>query len=154
AVEANRPLWTETLTTRHRIAGLMGEPTWAHHAMEPKMAKTPERVRAFYDELLPALGATVARELAAMAERLHADGHDGPVAGWDWRYYDEMIRRSDYGVDQERVSEFLPIDRVLDGMFAITGDVLGLDYRELADPRGWADDVRLFEIRDRSSGAP
>jgi Zn-dependent oligopeptidase len=76
AVEENRPLLDEALDLRRRIAALLGEPTWAHHAMELKMARNPERVRTFYEELLPSLAGTVRRELdrrcsrpTAMADR-------------------------------------------------------------------------------------
>ncbi|MDQ2689214.1 MAG: M3 family metallopeptidase, partial [Chloroflexota bacterium] len=63
AVETNRALLEEALDLRRRIAALHGEPTWAHHAMELKMAKRPERVRAFYAELLPSLASKVREEL-------------------------------------------------------------------------------------------
>ena len=152
ALEANRPLLDEALDLRRRVADLMGEPTWAHHAMELKMARTPERVREFYDELLPTLGSQVRRELDRLGERLHADGHDGPITAWDWRYYDEALRRSEYGVDQNRISEYLPLDQVMDGMFAITGEVLGLTYRAVDETHAWHDSVRLYEISDRASG--
>ena len=130
----------------------MDEPTWAHHAMELKMAKSPERVRAFYQELLPSLAGTVRRELDKLGSRLEADGHDGPVTASDWRYYDDVLRREEYGVDQNLVSEYFALDAVMDGMFAITGDVLGLDYREVPDANAWHESVRLYEIRDRASG--
>ena len=152
AVESNRPLLEEALELRRAVARLLGEPTWAHHAMELKMARTPDRVRAFYDELLPSLGAQVRRELDALAERLHADGHDGPITAWDWRYYDEALRRTDYGVDQNAISEYLPLERVMEGMFAITGEVLGLEYRPVENAGAWHESVRLYEIRDRASG--
>jgi thimet oligopeptidase len=152
AVDANRPLLDEALDLRRRVAVLLGEPTWAHHAMEVKMAKQPERVRAFYDELLPTLAAQVRVELDALGDRLHADGHDGPITAWDWRYYDEALRRTDYGVDQNLVGEYFPLEPVMDGMFAITGEVLGLDYRVVHDTRAWDPAVRLYEILDRASG--
>jgi thimet oligopeptidase len=153
AAAANRPLLDEALDLRRRVAALLGEPTWAHHAMELKMAKNPERVRVFYDELLPTLEAQVRWELDALGDRLRADGHDGPVTAWDWRYYDEALRRGEYGVDQNLIAEFLPLEPVLDGMFGITGDVLGLDYRVVDDARAWDPSVRLYEVLDRASDA-
>jgi thimet oligopeptidase len=153
AAAANRPLLDEALDLRRRVAALLGEPTWAHHAMELKMAKNPERVRAFYDELLPTLEAQVRRELDALGDRLRADGHDDPVTAWDWRYYDEALRRSEYGVDQNLIAEYFPLEPVLDGMFAVTGDVLGLDYRVMDDARAWDPSVRLYEVLDRASDA-
>ena len=152
AVDANRPLLDEALTLRRRVAELMGEPTWAHHAMELKMARSPERVANFFEELLPSLAAQVGRELDGLAERLHADGHGGPITAWDWRYYDVALRRGEYGVDQNAISEYFPLDRVMDGMFEITGDALGLDYRRVAETGAWHDSVSLYEIRDRATG--
>jgi Zn-dependent oligopeptidase len=153
AVDTNRPLLDEALDVRRRIAGLLGHPTWANHAMEVKMAREPARVREFYATLLPALEEKVRGELEALRSRLAADGHDGPVTAWDWRYYDESLLRDDYGVDQDRISEYLALEQVVDGMFALTGDVFGLDYRTVEDVRGWHPDVRAYEILDRASGA-
>jgi len=152
AVSTNRPLLQEALDLRRGIAALMNEPTWAHHSMELKMAKSPERVRAFYEELLPSLAGAVRRELDTLATRMEADGHAGPITAWDWRYYDDVLRREEYGVDQNLVSEYFALDAVMDGMFAITGDVLGLDYREVPDTNAWDESVRLYEIGDRASG--
>jgi thimet oligopeptidase len=154
AVTANRPLLKEALELRREVARLLGEPTWAHHAMELKMARTPDRVRVFYDELLPTLAEQVRSELETLGDRLRADGHDGPITAWDWRYYDEALRRTDYGVDQNAISEYLPLERVMGAMFAITGEVLGLEYRTVDEARAWHESVRLYEIRDRASGEP
>lgn len=154
AVAANRPLLEEALELRRGIATLMGERTWAHHAMELKMAGTPERVSAFYAELLPTLQAKVGRELDRLGERLHADGHEGPISAWDWRYYDDALRRGEYGVDQNRISEYFALDRVMEGMFTITGEVLGLEFAVLDDVSAWHESVRAYEIRDRASGEP
>jgi thimet oligopeptidase len=152
AVDANRPLLSEALAVRRQIAHLFGQPTWAHHAMELKMAGTPERVRAFYDELLPPVAAATRRDVDELAARLLADGHDGPLTAWDWRFYDNRLRQTDYGVDQEQVSEYFPLEQSIEGMFAITGEVFGLEYRVVPDARAWHESVRLYEIRDRSTG--
>ena len=152
AVDLNRPLLEEALDLRRRMAALLGEPTWADHAMEVKMARTPARVRAFYEELLPSLEGTVTGELDVLRQRMEADGHDGPITLWDWRYYDETLRREEYGLDQERVAEYLPLEPAIEGMFALTGEVFGLEYRQVPDARAWHESVRLYEILDRESG--
>ena len=146
AVDINRPLLDEALEIRRKIAGLFGQPTWAHFAMELKMARRPERVRDFYAELLPRIESPVRAQLDAMAERMRADGHDGPISAWDWRYYDEGMRRSDYGVDQNKVSEFFELDPTMQGMFDITGEVFGVEYRQVGETRAWHESVRLYEI--------
>jgi thimet oligopeptidase len=152
AVDVNRPLLDEALAIRRQIADLFGAPTWAHYAMEVKMARRPERVRQMYDELLPRVEPRIRSELEVLGERLRADGHDGTITAWDWRYYDELLRRTEFGVDQNRVSEYFALDPVMEGMFAITGEVLGVDYRQVGETGAWHESVRLYEIVDRASG--
>ena len=152
AVEANRPLLEEALRLRQQAAALLGFPTWAHYAIEIKMAETPEAVAAFYDDLVPRLTTVRDRELAVLAERMHGDGYEGAITAWDWAYYDEQLKRDEYGVDANLVAEYLPMEACLEGMFALTGDVLGLDYRRVSDDTVWHPSVELYEITDRASG--
>lgn len=152
AVEHNRPLLEEALGLRRRIAELLGHPTWAHHAMELKMAGSPERVRDFYAGLLPHLSVQVRRELDVLEGRMHLSGEDGAVMPWDWRYEHEALRRAEHGLNQNEIAEYFPLEAVMDGMFELTGEVLGLSYRTVDDARAWHPDVRLYEITDRTSG--
>ena len=152
AVDQNRPLLEEALELRRRIAAILRMPTWAHFAMEPKMARDPSRVEAFYAELIPALRDAASREARALGQRMADDGVDGALQTWDWLFYDMAQQRAEHGVDGERVSEYLPLDHVWQGLFEITGEVLGLDYHRVDDARAWHPDVQLYEIRDRSSG--
>ncbi len=152
AVDANRALLDEAIQHRQRMAVLLGHPTWAHHAMEVKMAGEPERVEAFYQQLVPPLQAAARREMAEMEMLLAADGESPPVQTWDWLYYDTQQARDQHGVDQNEVSEYLPLDGVLQGMFDLTGEVFGLDYRRVEDAKAWHPSVQLFEVLDRESG--
>jgi thimet oligopeptidase len=152
AVDGNRPLLTEALEVRRRIAALLDHPTWAHYAMEVKMASNPERVRDFYEQLVPPLEAAARREVQVLRGMHAAAGAGDAVQPWDWSFYDTRQSREDHGVDQQAVSEYLPLDSVLDGMFALTGEVFGLDYERVPDANAWDPSVTLFRIRDRASG--
>ncbi len=99
AVEANRPLLEEAIAHRQTIAELFGQPSWAHHQLEEKMAKTPEAVLRFYAGLVPGLTELGQTEKGKLAEMLGADGHDDELQSYDFRYYDTQLRKRDYGVD-------------------------------------------------------
>ncbi|MDP8959563.1 MAG: Zn-dependent oligopeptidase [Actinomycetota bacterium] len=148
AVEANRPILEEALEVRGRLARLLGYPSWAHYAMEVKMAQAPEVVEAFYGELLPGLRTKAEPELTAMRQALAAESGDETLQSWDWRYYDTQIRRSQFGIDPNQVAEFFPLAQVFDGMLELTAEVFGLQYRPVPDARAWHPDVLLFEILD------
>lgn len=152
AVPTNRPLLEEALAIRHRIAGLFGLPTWAHYALEIKMAGSPERVEEFYEQIVPPLRAAAEHEVAQLQERAARDGVIGPIQPWDWTYYDNQQSREEHGVDQNLVSAYLPLEPVIDGMFELTAEVFGLEYRKVPDAKAWHPDVTLYEIHDKASG--
>jgi thimet oligopeptidase len=161
AADANTPLLTEAVQIRRKMAELFGLPTWAHHAMEVKMAKEPGAVETFYDSIVPQLSQKAADDIAVMTEMLRADdaASDPELGGdqlqsWDSSYYTTQLRKRDYGIDQNEVAKYFPLERVVDGMFEITGEVFGLEYCRVEDARAWHPDVYLYEIRNTGSTEP
>jgi thimet oligopeptidase len=147
AVEVNRPLLEEALRLRRRVAAVLGYPTWAHYAIEVRMAGTPDRVEALYDRLLPSIQDTARSEHAEL--RRIAGVSDLQV--WDVPYADAALQRERYGVDQDRIAEHLPLDAALAGMFEVTAEVLALRYVEVPDAGAWHPSVRLYQVRDARS---
>ena len=84
AMDANRPILDELLATRRQHAAVLGYASWAHYRIEPKMARTPERVEALIASVLPALSALADREYAVMATMLERDTGDNRLQRWDW----------------------------------------------------------------------
>ena len=154
AVEANRPLITEAIDIRRRLAALLGYPTWAHFSMEVKMARDPGAVEQFYKDLLPGLQRLAQDEYAAMTAILAEDHPGDPLQPWDTAFLDNQQRKRDFGVDQLAVAEYFPLDDVVDGMFRLTGEVFGLEYRRVPDARAWHPDVVLYEIREAGGDKP
>ena len=153
AREANEPLLAEALEIRRRIATLLGYPSWAHHAIEVKMAGDPEAVRRFYDDLVPPLRARLADEVARLEEILREDGEEPPLRTWDWRYCDTRLRRRDFAVDPDELKQYLPLEAVFDGLLGLCAEVFGLVFERVADAAAWHPDVVRFRVWDAASGA-
>ena len=66
-----------------------------------------------------------------MTELLREDHPDADLGTWDIGYLETQLRRRDYGVDPDEVRQYFSLEQVVDGMFAITGDVFDLDYRTI-----------------------
>jgi thimet oligopeptidase len=73
AVAENRPILEEAVRLRARIADLFGQPSWAHHQLEERMAKEPTRVEDFYSELVTPLTDAGRIEIAEMTEMLREE---------------------------------------------------------------------------------
>ncbi len=149
----NRKLLAEAIRHRARIAELLGQPSWAHHRLEERMAGEPAAVWELYDGLVPALTAAGREEIGVMQRMLADDvgDDDAVVQRWDWRYYHTRLQREQHGIDNDEVAAHFPLEQVLDGLFDLTGDVFGIDHEPL-DADVWHEDVRSFTIRDRASG--
>lgn len=151
-VEENRPVLEETVAKRLEVARLFDLPSWAHHRMQTKMAADPEAVFAFYDDLVPPLTEKARDELAVLEALLAADGEAGPFLRSDYSYYEEVLRRSEYGVDQHEVSQYFELEATMAAIFDITGSVFGLTYERVADAPTWHEDAVLYSVSDASSG--
>jgi thimet oligopeptidase len=149
AVEENAPILEEAVGIRHRIAEIFGLPSWAHYGMEVKMAKQPEAVEEMYAGIVPGLTELGQQEVADLATALEGDG---PPRPWDHRFLHTKIRKERFGIDLSEVAEYFPLNQVLDGMFQITQEVFGLEYRKIADPKAWHPDVVAYEVFDATSG--
>ncbi len=152
AAEINRPILEEAIRLRDQIARDFGVPSWAHHQLEERMAKTPEAIADFYKNLLPPLTDQGTSDIAAMRARLQEDAGDDQMQVWDWRYYDTQQRKTDYGVDPFEVAAYFPMDSVLDGMFELVQTTFGLTVEEQDAVGAWHPDVRLFVMSDTGSG--
>jgi thimet oligopeptidase len=154
AAAENRGLLAEAVELRSRIARILGHASWADHAMETKMAKRPKAVAEFYASIGPGLTEMGRRELNAMQALLEADHPGDQVQVWDWSFYHDQQKRTDFGVDQNEVAAYFPLERVIDGMFELTAEVFGLEYRRIDATLAWHPDVALYEIRDRGAHRP
>ncbi|CAN5870038.1 oligopeptidase A [soil metagenome] len=152
AVAENRPLLEEAIQLRDEIANAFGLSSWAHHQLEEQMAKTPEAIFEFYENLLPPLTEQGKADVGEMASLLASDDGDNEVQVWDWRFYDTQQRKTDYGVDPFEVAAYFPLDAVLDGMFELVQETFGLTFEEVDAEAAWHPDVRLFSMSDTASG--
>ena len=151
AAAANSELLNEAVEVRWEMARRLGYSTFADYAMEAKMAD-PTAVADFYSSVLPGLTELGQNELAALQKLMEQDGIDGRLQQWDWSYYDATQRKRDYGVDDNEVAEYFPLEAVVAGMFDICGDMFGIEFAEVADAGAWHPDVAVYTISDRSSG--
>jgi thimet oligopeptidase len=157
AARLNLPIFAEALKLRLQAARLLGYATHAAYATEENMAKNPKVINAFLERLrakLKPLGQDELDVLLAFKRAMEGRTSDGVLHAWDWRYYDNLLKRTKYEVDQEKVREYFPADLVVERMLEFYQKLLGVRFRQIPDAVTWHPDVKLFEITDASGGAP
>lgn len=150
----NLELLNEALVLRQKAAKLLGYPTHADYVLEVNMAKTPKTVADFEQRLIAALKPRLAADTAKM-EALKAKetgGKDRRINSWDWRYYLNEIKKSEYALDDELVRAYFPADVVMQGMFEVYQRLFSVEFKELPLTDAWADGVKLYEVREQGGG--
>jgi Zn-dependent oligopeptidase len=157
ASRQNLPVLAEVLALRLKAANLLGYPTHGHFILEDRMAKDPKTVAAFISRLRRKLVIPGADELATLRSLksvFEGSASDGRFNVWDWRYYDNQLKKAKYAVDSRRIREYFPADYVTEQMLVVYQKLLGLKFRRIEDAAAWHPDVKLFEIVDAAGGEP
>jgi hypothetical protein len=111
-VPRNEEVLRAAIAARDEAAHLIGYPTWADYVLADRMAATPARVRSFLDDLDAKLLPRAADDLAALAALKARTTHEraASIDPWDVAYYDNLLRKTKYAVDADRVREYFPVD--------------------------------------------
>jgi len=162
AKEKNVPLLNQMLTLRNKIALRLGYKSWDDFQTEPRMAKTGAAAQKYIDDLVAGIEPKFAAELSELQKmkQLDAQPSEGGAFAtpriniWDWRYYQNQLKKQKFAVDAEALRNFFPFQKVLDGMFAIYQRIFGLKFEQIAVPYKWIDDLQLWVVSDATSGEP
>ena len=135
---------------RHERANLLGYKSHADFVLEERMAESPEKVKAFLQDLLakakPAAHKEFA-ELSAFAKEL--DGLDH-LEKWDGAYYSEKLKQKLFNLDDEKLKPYFKLENVLNGAFTIAGKLYGLKFEEVQDIDKYHKDVTTYEVKDEN----
>ena len=141
----NRGIAAETLSLRAERAALLGYASFADFKLEPEMAKTPAAVR----DLLMRVWAPARTRANADAEVLEAmmqaDGVNGDLEPWDWRYYSEKRRKAEHDLDESLLKPYLGLEAMIGAQFDCANRLFGLEFRPLDIPL-YHKDARAWEV--------
>ena len=149
----NSAVMAELLALRHEEAQLLG---YRHHAdvsLVPKMAKSPEQVVAFLQDLAvkarPYAEQDV-RDLRAFAAETLA--LTDPQA-WDWPFIGEKLKEARYAFSEQEVKTYFTAPKVLAGLFQIIETLFEVAIRPDKAPV-WHPGVQFFRIERSTPQGP
>ncbi|UWQ90675.1 M3 family metallopeptidase [Rhodobacteraceae bacterium M382] len=139
----NRAIAAEILTLRQERAQLLGYDSFADYKLETEMAKTPSAVEQLLMDVWGPAKTQADRDAQVLTEMMHADGINGELEPWDWRYYAEKRRKAEHDLDEAELKPYLQLDRMIEACFACANRLFGLEFAPLdvslyhADCRAW-----------------
>lgn len=149
--DKNITILKRILSLRQRNAKLLGYKTFAHYAIEDRMAKSPENVMNFLNGIVHKVekGAQRDKEELLAFKRSFTKNEAATIEYYD-SYYVSQLEKQKYAVDSEKIREYFPFEKVRTGVFDVYQKLLGVKFVKNTDYPLWHTDAELYEIKDKS----
>jgi peptidyl-dipeptidase Dcp len=141
----NRAIAAETLALREERARLLGYDSFAAFKLDTEMAGKPGNVRDLLMQVWEPAKAQAERDAERLTEMMQAEGVNGDLEPWDWRYYSEKRRVAEHDLDEAELKPYFQLDRMIEAAFDCAHRLFGLDFAPLDVPM-YHPDVRAWEV--------
>ena len=133
---------------RHQRANLLGFQTHAHFILEERMAKSPEKVHDFLNEMLEKAKPAAEKEFQELEQfAKELDGIDH-LEKWDSAYYAEKLKQKRFQLDDEQLKPYFKLDNVIHGVFTVAKKLYDLHFKEVFDIDKYHEEVKTYEVYD------
>ena len=141
----NRAIAAEILQLRQERAQLLGYDSFAAYKLETEMAKTPERVKDLLWQVWTPAKVQAEADAATLTKMMQADGINGELQPWDWRYYAEKRRQAEHDLEEAALKPYLSLDAMIEAAFGVANRLFGLEFTPL-DIALYHPDCRAWEV--------
>lgn len=150
----NRPVVTRLAGLRAERAHILGYENYAEYALEERMIGSPQNALDMLTDIVDAVVANTLLEQEILERKATESGDDFEFKPWDWAYYAEKVRASEYELDEDEVRQYFEFDRVLhDGVFYAMELVYGITFEPRDDIPAYHDDVAVYEVFDNDGSS-
>ena len=141
----NAPLMEEILALKKELAQLLGFESYAHLSVEKKMARSPEEVMEFLQNLAAKSYPQAKQEFAELEEFAQQQGVDN-LEPWDIGYYSEKLRLANYNLSQEELRPWFPAGKVLEGLFNVSSQLFNVEFKQDTQVATWHKDAHYYQV--------
>jgi thimet oligopeptidase len=145
----NPTILKEILIYRNKKKDILGFDTYAKYALDDKMAKLPDNVWKFENQLLENIRSkmkTDYNELVVIKKNLSNDKIVGNVYPWQSSYYNHILLKTKYNVDDELVKEYFELNNVIKGIFQLCEKMFGISFEEKTTANTWHHEVKSYNL--------
>ncbi len=141
----NRAIVTEILALRAEKAGLLGYQSFAEFKLETEMAKTPDAVRDLLMQVWKPAREKAKQDAGVLSQMMQADGVNGDLEPWDWRFYSQRRRKGEHDLDEAEIKPYLQLDNMIEAAFDCAQRLFGVTFQPL-DITLYHPDARAWEV--------
>jgi len=144
----NNKIISKIAALRVKRANLLGYNTHADFVLERNMAKKPQNVYQFLNDLWKPALKRAKTEVADMQTIIDREGHKFKLEAWDWWYYAEKVKMEKYALDDAMIRPYFKMENVRRGAFDVAEKLYGIKFVPRNDIQVYHPDVEVFEVLD------
>jgi len=144
----NTALIPEILALRAERAALLGYDRFADFKLADSMAGSPAAVAGLLAEVWEPAKRRACAERDRLRACARAEGFNGTLAAWDWRYYAEKVRSADYDLDEAETKPYFVLENIQLAAFDTATRLFGVTFTHRPDIPVYHPDVRAYEVCD------
>ncbi|MEJ2105585.1 MAG: M3 family metallopeptidase, partial [Ignavibacteriaceae bacterium] len=144
----NKKIFARIVILRVQKANLLGYKTYADFVLQKKMAKTPDNVYSFLNDIWKPTVRKAKSEAEEMQKIIDAEGEKFKLEPWDWWYYAEKVKKEKYDLDEEMLRPYFKLENVIIGAFTVANKLYGLQFIKRDDIQVYNPEVIVFEVKE------
>lgn len=144
----NKKILSRIASLRVDRANLLGYNTHADYVLEKNMAKNPETVYKFLNDLWAPALKRAKMEVDDMQKIIEGEGNNFKLEAWDWWYYAEKLKKEKYDLDEEMLRPYFKLENVLQGVRDVASKLYGIQFVERTDIQTYHPDVKVLEVTE------
>ncbi|MBI5020722.1 MAG: M3 family metallopeptidase [Ignavibacteriales bacterium] len=129
-------------------ANLLGFKTHADFVLDRYMAKKPENVYKFLNDLWKPALKRAGTEIQDLQTLIDKEGNGFKLEAWDWWYYAEKVKKEKYALDEEMLRPYFKMENVRQGAFDVAEKLYGIKFIERNDIQVYHPDVKVYEVKE------
>lgn len=146
----NTLILRDIANVRLEIAQIMGKKNFAEYQLQNTMAKTPEDVMDFLENLRKAYSEPMKVELKEIEEYARAsEGSDFKLAAWDYSYWADRLKNERYAFNDEDMKPYFELNNTIKGVFGLATRLYGYKFKETEKIDKYHPDVKVYEVYEK-----
>lgn len=149
ASDKNLEVLKQLLTERQKKAKLLGFSSYGAWQTASRMVKNSETVWSFENSLIAKVKEKTQadiNELLEVKRKYFNDPTISKINPWEASFFNNILVKEKYSLDQEKLQGYLALDNVMSGLFQTTQKLFGIQYKEAKNAPVWHTDVRTFDV--------
>ena len=130
---------------------MLGYDTHAAFILDNNMAKTPENVYNLCNQIWNAALPIAKKEAKELQDMIQKEGKNFKLQPWDWRYYAEKVKKNKYGLDENELRQYFPLENVREGAFYTANKLYGITFTQRTDLPVPHPDALAFEVKEATT---